>query len=70
MLPCGGDLVHFAMTVLKTPSLRLEGFEFPDAEASKAGYASGTEAVFLESGITERDGTWCRPMKEPLIPIK
>ena len=56
------------MTVLKTLSLGLEGFEFRDAEAPKAGYASGREAVVLDS--LKRDGTWCRPMKEPLILIK
>ena len=54
MLPCGGDLVNFAMTVLKTPSLGLEGFEFPDAEAPKAGYASGRETIFLGCMVEER----------------
>ncbi len=42
------------MAVLKTPGLGLEGFEFRDAEAPKAGYASGIEAVFLESRVKER----------------
>ena len=54
MLACGGDLVHFAMTVLKTPGMGLEGFEFPDAEAPKAGHASGRETVFLGCIVKER----------------
>ena len=69
MLPCGGDLVHFAMTVLKTPSLRLERFEFPDAEAPKARYASGRETVFL--GCVGKERRHVVPANERAVdPIK
>jgi hypothetical protein len=54
VLASGGDVVHFAVAVLKAASLGLEGFEFRDAEASKAGYASGREAIFLECVVEEK----------------
>ena len=52
VLAGGRDLVDFAVAVLKATGLRLEGFEFRDAEAPKAGYASARETVFSE-GVTE-----------------
>ena len=53
VLASGGDIVDFAVAVLKAASLGLEGFEFRDAEATKAGYASGREAIFLECVVEE-----------------
>ena len=53
VLACGGDLVDFAVAVLKAAGLGLEGFEFCDAEAPKAGYASAREPVFLECVVEE-----------------
>ena len=52
VLAGGRDLVDFAVAVLKATGLRLEGFEFRDAEAPKAGYASARETVFSE-GVSE-----------------
>ena len=48
MLTCGWDLVHLAMAMLKTTGLRFEGFKFRNAEATKAGYTSGSKLVFLQ----------------------
>ena len=54
VLASGGDIVDFAVAVLKAASLGLEGFEFRDAETSKAGNASGREAIFLECVVEEK----------------
>jgi hypothetical protein len=53
VLAGGRDLVDFAVAVLKATGLGLEGFKFRDAEAPKAGYASGRETIFLE-GVIEK----------------
>jgi hypothetical protein len=52
VLASGGDVVHFAVAMLKAASLGLEGFKFRDAEASKAGYAT---SIFDTTMAMHRD---------------